>query len=217
MTNPWDGDADFEETTLKTVTPEKSGGWSIQRDDGWSFFVPEGSPEPKPGMTARFYGKGLGYAVRGLLLDGQCAFYRTAEDYERHDKEQRYGKDCADLLARWDAGKSVWSIELGGIGPGYEQAIQITGFEFLRAMLSVAPDAARWKDDTEAWKADRAAVEAIAGPVVEPLGLSGAQWGAGLNMAAVFYKNGPVAAMEMVDSDRRIQVSKSLPSLGKGV
>lgn len=210
---PPESDCEYEEASVKTVTAEKSGGWSIQRSDGWSFYVPAGSPEPKPGMTARFYGRGLGYPVRGLTLDGKCAFYRTSEDYERHDKEQRYGKDCADLLARWDRGEGVWSIELGGLGPGYEQAIQLAGFEFLRAMIAVAPDASKWADSDDAWKADRKAVEAVAGPVIEPLGLSGAQWGAGLNMAAVFYRNGPVAAMEMAADNRRLQVSRNFPSL----
>ncbi len=30
-----------------------------------------------------------------------------------------------DALAAWDRGEIVHSVEMGGIGPGYEQAIQI--------------------------------------------------------------------------------------------
>lgn len=32
-------------------------------------------------------------------------------------------------LAAWDAGEPVWSCDMGGMGPGYEQCIQIMGFD----------------------------------------------------------------------------------------
>lgn len=60
------GDDAFEEVGIDSVKDEKSG-WSITRSDGWSFFIgKEHGVEPKPGMTARFYGKGIGFAVRGI-------------------------------------------------------------------------------------------------------------------------------------------------------
>ena len=30
--------------------------------------------------------------------------------------------DAAEQLRRWDAGDSIWTVEMGGLGPGYEQA-----------------------------------------------------------------------------------------------
>lgn len=42
---------------------------------------------------------------------------------------------CRDALNAWDAGKSVFSVEMGGIGPGYEMSIQGLVFEFLRYVL----------------------------------------------------------------------------------
>ena len=44
-------------------------------------------------------------------------------------------KSVAELLDRWDNDEQVQSISLGGIGPGYEQAIQETAIEFARAGL----------------------------------------------------------------------------------
>jgi hypothetical protein len=69
-------DAEFEDHVLTKV--EASGdGWHILHD-GIGFFCPNLSPiEPRPGMTARFYGHGLGSRVRGLFLDGRKVFYRT--------------------------------------------------------------------------------------------------------------------------------------------
>lgn len=208
----WAGDTDFEDVTISTVSAEASG-WSITRSDGWSFGIAKDSPvEPKVGMAIRFYGQGIGYRVRGILLDGQTVFYRTAAQDKQDDLEQRYGKDSADLLARWDAGQGVWSVEMGGIGPGYEQAIQVAAFEMLRRFVVVGADAELWAD-TDVWTAVRADISDHVTPIVEPLGLSGAQWGAALSLAAAFYRQGPIAALTGAPKDRTLQVSKSFPSL----
>ena len=179
-----------------------------------SFFVPTDSPvAPAPGMVAQMFGEGFGRPVRGLLLDGQCVFYRTAEEQAEHEEIERFGRDPADLLGRWDAGKTVYTVEMGGLGPGYEQAIQITVFEVLRHLLSAAPDASRWKTDPDAWTADREAIETAVFPVVDPLGLSGAQWGAAASLAAVIYRDGPRKTFRGVDGKRLTRVSRVFPSL----
>lgn len=206
-------DEQFEETSVAKVRDE-GNGWSIQRADGLSFFVKAPSPvEPKEGMTARFYGKGVGFAVRGLFLDGHKVFYRTeAEDKEKYEADT-YGADAADWLKRWDAGRSVWSIEMGGIGPGYEQCIQITAAEILRHLLERKYEPASW-DDRETWRRDREEIEAagFANERISALGLSGGQWGSAMNLALHFYRRGPRAVMmdERV-KDRHIQVSRPFP------
>ena len=45
---------------------------------------------------------------------------------------------AAELVAAWDRGDLVPTIEMGGLGPGYEQAIQVLMIELLR---SAGPDA----------------------------------------------------------------------------
>lgn len=124
-----------------------------------------------------------------------------------------YGADAADWLKRWDDGQSVWSISLGGLGPGYEQAIQITVAETLRHLLEREYDAKLW-EDSEKWRLDRKEIEAagFANPKIAALGLSGAQWGAALHMAVQLYRRGPRAIMsdEQV-KDRHIQVERNFP------
>lgn len=44
-----------------------------------------------------------------------------------------YPQTAFDALAAWDRGESVFTVELGGIGPGYEMAIQMLAFELIRA------------------------------------------------------------------------------------
>lgn len=206
-------DTAFAEATITEVKLETKG-WSVLLDDGLGFFVAAESPvEPKPGMVARFYGKGIGFSVRGLLVDGVKVFYRTEDEEHQHQLVTSYGADAADWLKRWDSGEGVWSIEMGGLGPGYEQAIQITVAEVLRIMIAGAFDASRWMH-SEQWKADREKIEeeGFKNDTIERMGLSGAQWGAALNLAARLYANGPITVLtDKRIEDRKIQVSKSFP------
>lgn len=107
-------DNQFQESRIAGVSAESDGGWSIQREDGWSFWVPKDSPvTPAIGMIARFYGRGIGFNVRGLTLDGQVVFYRTPaeEDAKREadnlkrEQEKRYDfdKNRADQDRRYRA------------------------------------------------------------------------------------------------------------------
>lgn len=212
-----ENDTQFETSTITEVNRCADGGWSIKREDGWSYYVPASSPiEPKAGMLARLYGKGIGYLVRGLFLDGKQVFYRTAQEDERYHEEMVYGKDAVDWLARWDAGQIVWSIEMGGLGPSYEQAVQITIAEILRHLLEQKYDVTRWESEDQ-WKEDRAAIEAagFANQQITDLGLSGAMWGAALSLALQLYRHGPIAVMkdERV-KDRQIQVCRNFPNGG---
>lgn len=121
-----------------------------------------------------------------------------------------YPETGADWLKAWDAGEPVWSVEMGGIGPGYEQAIQVTAAELLRFMTSEALDASGWSDPDK-WATDRERLEksAFANPLIDSLGLSGAQYGAAVNLAAIFHKRGPRDALsDDAVKDRKILVSK---------
>lgn len=206
-------DRQYEESKITKV--EKHGdGWFITRQEGWGFYIPLDSPvEPKVGMTARFYGKGMGYPVRGLFLDEQKVYYFTESEYAEKQEIDSYGASPADWLDRWDSGKVCWSIEMGGLGPGYEQCIHITMAEILRHMIAKAYDHTKW-DDTDQWKRDRDEIEQMGheNAVIKELGLSGAQWDAAMNLASNFYRQGPRGVMkdERV-KDRHIQVQKHFP------
>lgn len=206
-------DSEFEEHELSKVSKD-GDGWIITRSDGACIWVPNVDGfEPRAGMTARFYGKGFGYPVRGIFINGVKMYYRTKQEQKVHHEISLYGADCADWLARWDKGESVWSIEMGGLGPSYEQCIHITLAEMLRHMLEAKYDPASW-DSPDAFARDRKATETamFANKRVNALGLSGAQFGAAMNLAVRFYHRGPIAVMtdEQV-KDRHIQVQRTFP------
>lgn len=121
----------------------------------------------------------------------------------------------ADWLKRWDEGRSVWSIEMGGLGPGYEQCIQITVAEILRHLLECQYDAAKW-ENPKMWECDHKDIEtaSLANARISALGLSGAQWGVAQSLALQFYRRGPRAVMtDKRVKDRHIQVQRTFPGL----
>lgn len=125
-------------------------------------------------------------------------------------------------LKLWDAGEPVPTVEMGGIGPGYEQAIQILVFETLREALTYAP--------SEGWRAvdkilegeensrrelhqefNAAAERAIKRTDANVGGYSGAQVRGAKGLAWQFLTKGWEATFKEVEEDRRILVSKKFP------
>lgn len=117
--------------------------------------------------------------------------------------KELYAADAAEHLRRWDAGEPVWTIDMGGLGPGYEQAIQILAVEIVRDGIGgQLPDDASYREWGE---------EAIRRNSKSCGGFTGAQVGAAKNLAWNILKHGPAETLEQVGADRRILVSKSWP------
>lgn len=115
----------------------------------------------------------------------------------------------SEALNLWDAEDSVFSVDMGGLGPGYEMAIQGLAFELMRAIRDAA--FTEW-DNEEAMKH-------FEETVIEPVclecdrkpwgGFSGAQVGAAKNLAACVCRKGYRVALEdEAVKDRLIQVCK---------
>ena len=131
-----------------------------------------------------------------------------------------YDKDTTarDVVEAWDKGESVWSIELGGLGPGYEQAIQVLIIELLRDNLDKDFPA---DDDEAGWTAWDAANRKWGDDTVHRIdktcgGFSGAQVGQAKSFALHLLRKGYGPAMMAIKKkkefdDRQIQVSKRWP------
>lgn len=112
-----------------------------------------------------------------------------------------------EILEKWDNGQTVWSIEMGGLGPGYEQALQIAAVEALRCLDEYA-DAGNVVEEEK--------IEEITDPgLLRVDGLSGAQAGAARWLAWKWFMLGEEGlkekAREHDDEDRLIQVSNTWP------
>lgn len=125
-------------------------------------------------------------------------------------------KTAKEMVEQWDRGESVWTIEMGGMGPGYEQAIQVLVIELLRDHLDEVFD-----DATDPAAYDRWGDETVHRVNEWPgCGFSGAQVGAAKFVAYGFLRDGPESAMAKFQTeqskrapgeDRLILVSKTWP------
>lgn len=139
------------------------------------------------------------------------------------NRKDVYGKPdtAAKALAKWDAGNPVFTVEMGGLGPSYEQCIHIVAFEIIRELLTHQP--IDWKKvdavhagDADAkleWRAFTDNVEAVVLRKVSDLRLSGAQWAVAQSFAYIVVRKGWRAMLDELPSDRLIQVSKDWPRI----
>jgi len=132
------------------------------------------------------------------------------------EKKKFYGATAQEWLDRWDEGQTVWSVEMGGTGPGYEQAIQITATEILRHLLKEGYDPSKWDDGH--WEKDRDKIKNFgqSDEKIKSLRLSGAQWGGAMSLALHLYRKPPyICLVDEQIQDRKIQVSKDFPSFSE--
>lgn len=113
-----------------------------------------------------------------------------------------------EAIQNWKNGELVSTIELGGMGPGYEQAIQILLWE----ILSTWDQACAVVKDEEYTEAFKLHADSIATKLNASLGFSGAQVGAAKSAAARILHRGYEKSLSEVDSDRRIMASKNFPT-----
>jgi hypothetical protein len=122
--------------------------------------------------------------------------------------------DAREQLRRWDAGKTIWSIEMGGMGPGYEQAIQTLAIEIVRDQIDhplPAKPSPNWGDATVI----RCDAKLPDGSYAMG-GFSGAQVGAAKQLAWKWLTDGPKVVHELPQlKDRHILVSRFWPRVPK--
>ena len=109
-----------------------------------------------------------------------------------------------EVIEAWKKGDTIWTAELGGMGPGYEQAIQILLFEICCDMYGKPlpeKDLTGWGEET---------VKRLDGACY---GFSGAQVRAAKITAYQFLKYGYKEMMDKLPEDRKIMVSRECPSL----
>lgn len=106
---------------------------------------------------------------------------------------------------------------MGGLGPGYEQCIQLLTMEIVRDHLHSLPAAP--VDPENPTAAERQEWDAFGEIAVSRLnekigGFSGAQVGAAKNLAANFLRRGyseALDSMRALDAERLIQISSKWP------
>ncbi len=114
--------------------------------------------------------------------------------------------DAREQLRRWDAGETIWTIEMGGMGPGYEQAIQVLAIEIVRDNLDTPVPEKPPQD----W--GYSTVERIDRKLPDgSYSCGGFSVGAARQLAYRWLTIGPAALQAKSDKDRHIQASNIWP------
>lgn len=100
-------DTEYDAYILDKVI-QCEGGWEISQN-GCVFFCQDVGVIPHVGSKVRYYGRGFGYPIRGLDIDGKEVFYRTPDeeiarhkqmvldaDQKKRDKYETVGKTRLD-------------------------------------------------------------------------------------------------------------------------
>ena len=110
--------------------------------------------------------------------------------------------DLREALVRWNDNDTVWSLEMGGLGPGYEQCIQFGIFELIKVMIDKPIEQYEKMVDAETHN--------LCKRFKILSGLSGAQAGAIQNVAYHYMKNGYEQTLAKFGNDRLIQVNRKI-------
>lgn len=117
----WETDPEYTVYTLDKV--EKYDRGYVIGHDGWCLSIDDPGFEPRVGDVARFYGRGLGYLVRGVVIEGRVAYYRTPAEQDEKDAasalaEKRRGQDA------FLANKSMMDERFAALPPEFQRRIE---------------------------------------------------------------------------------------------
>ena len=82
-------DTEYKQYILENVKDyDKQNMWEFIVNNGACLSVPKHPTFiPKKGMNVKYYGKGLGYAIRGIVVEDTVFYYRTPEQEEKRFKQ----------------------------------------------------------------------------------------------------------------------------------
>lgn len=122
----WQEDTQYESAVLKSVTTREDG-LLLEREDGWSFFVPTPPFAPEAGDACRYYGRGIGFPVRGVVVEGKGPLlYRTPEEEEERFKLQQLAWEEEKRVLAEEHGPA-WDKMIAELPPPLRERIE--GFE----------------------------------------------------------------------------------------
>lgn len=120
MTYP--DDEEFVEHVLSSVAVD-GDGWLVSVSDGGYLFVQKYNGTPRVGSRARFYGRGFGYPVRGIFIDGVQVRYRTRAQHEQ-DMRDHAEADDRRLKDEFERDGSELDARVAALPPVFQARIQ---------------------------------------------------------------------------------------------
>ena len=118
-------DTEYQEAGIVAVRREENDdlkGYVVGLDNKISIFVPDNGIEPKPGMTIRMYGKGLGFPIRGVNIDGKEVFYKTAVDFDA-EMQQKVMEKKEKAKQEYESKRAEFEARVKKLPPSFQMRI----------------------------------------------------------------------------------------------
>ena len=119
-----ENDSEYQDFIIDRVR-ETEDGYELVFPSGWEFFMPSKEFVPCKGQTVRLYGKGIGYSVRGLVVNNRICFYRTIEEQVMGEEALRQKNKDADIKKYLDEEEKN-NERINGLPPEFRE--RINGF-----------------------------------------------------------------------------------------
>lgn len=119
-----DTDKQYQDDRIETVT-ETANGWEVTFDGSMVLFVPneQCKAAPQPGETLRTYGRGFGFIVRGIAINGRVYRYRTeAEDAQDH--RDMVARQKAEKAADYEAKRADFDARVAALPEQFRTRIE---------------------------------------------------------------------------------------------
>ena len=117
----WQSDTEYEDHVLTDVTSERTG--YVIKHGAWSLFIDDPGFKPKVGETARYFGRGIGSTVRGVVINGRVAFYLTVAEQEA--KHRAYMKQLhGDRRAEFEKNREKMDAQVAALPAVFQRRIE---------------------------------------------------------------------------------------------
>ena len=131
-----------KETSKITEVKEGKDGYTIMKSDGWSFWIPKKyGVIPKVGDKVAFYGKGIGYTVQGIDINGKEVFFKTQAELDAEHEAfcKKFQEDNLrnynEVMEKIKSDEPFETIDISGMSGSYEWGCQMmlkAGLKFLK-------------------------------------------------------------------------------------
>jgi hypothetical protein len=112
----------YQEHVLSKVT-ESESGWEINFDGSSCFFIPKKhGVQPRKGDKMRMYGKGFGYVIRGVDLNGVEVYYKTDAEH-RAETRRELAESDAKRKAAADADREAMDERVAALPDCFQKRI----------------------------------------------------------------------------------------------
>lgn len=116
-------DVEYVEHTITQVR-EEGDYYSIEAEDGWlSVEKAKFVVAPKVGQRARYFGRGFGFPVRGLAIDGVEIYYETHDEYYHRQRAEQVIAESA-RKAEADANEAEREARVAALPECFQKRIR---------------------------------------------------------------------------------------------